>query len=411
MIERQIIIGLISSTEYCQSIKSIWNIRLLSSATAKLMAGWVWEYFEKYNKAPGKDIESIFYSKLKENKVQKSLAEEIEQDILPGLSDQYTSEEFNLSYLVEETEKYLNQQHVKLFTAGIESLLAEGRLEEVEKLVHDFKPLGIGSSDLNKFILSVDQIREKKNPQPPMLLHPWLRQGQTTIIYGSFGSGKSLLTILISYVIGMRIEDTNKFDISNWSVKNSTGCLYIDGELGEKEMEERISQFEWFGRQKGKYKIKILPLPEYQAETEDSFYLSERKNQVKIINWLRDNPDYKLIVLDSASTLFGLQEENNNSEWSNKINPFLRDLRALDVACILLHHSGKDNKRGLRGASAIGAMAHNIFRLTNTNDKEEGEASFTLTKDKQRAAGHLFKQFSLKFIQSDNKRDTNWEST
>jgi len=109
--------------------------------------------------------------------------------------------------------------------------------------------------------------------------------------------------------------------------------------------------------------------------------------------------------------LFGLENENDNSEWNNKVNPFIRDLRALGVACILLHHSGKDSKRGLRGASAMGAMAHNIFRLfvPKEKDPDEGEAMFTLTKDKQRAKGFLFKSFSLHFTQNEDQTETHWE--
>jgi RecA-family ATPase len=143
------------------------------------------------------------------------------------------------------------------------------------------------------------------------------------------------------------------------------------------------------------------------------FYLSTRVNQKKIITWLTEHPTYKLVVLDSAGTLFGLEEENSNSEWNLKIQPFLRDLRALGVACILLHHAGKDGKKGLRGASAMGAMAHCIFRLTNHPDKsnEEGEAWFTLTIDKQRAAGFSFRKFSLHYIRNVDKTETNWEIT
>ena len=178
-------------------------------------------------------------------------------------------------------------------------------------------------------------------------------------------------------------------------------------------MEQRIKKFEWLGKQLNKHSIKILSIPEYQMETEDTFYLSERKNQLKIIKWLKEHQDYRLIVLDSASTLFGLVEENDNSEWNTKINPFLRDLRALGVACFLLHHAGKNNKKGLRGASSMGAMAHYIFQLANHENKEidEGEAWFVINKDKQRAGGFSFKTFGVHYYQEENETETHWEAT
>jgi len=96
-----------------------------------------------------------------------------------------------------------------------------------------------------------------------------------------------------------------------------------------------------------------------------------------------------------------------------KINPFLRDLRGLGVACLLLHHAGKDGNKGVSGASAIGAMAENIFRITNHRKKnvDDGEAWFVISKDKLRSAGKSFRKFALKYSQTDDATGTQWEVT
>ena len=411
MIERKIIIALITSTEYCQSIRDIWNTHLLESSAAKMIASWAWEYFEKYQKAPEKQIEIIYYAKLKEGKLQKSLAEEIEQDILPGLSKESTEDPIDVKHLVEQTEKYLSEQHLKQFANTVQAFTESGRVEEANEAIQKFKPLDPLSNRIHPFVKTVQQIKEQNKKPPTLLMKPWLREGETSIIYGNYGTGKTLLTLAISYALGM--HNYHEVDIGPWFVKNPTGTLYIDGELGELQIEERIRCYEWMGKQSRKHRLQVLSLPEYQLETGDTFFLGQRDNQLKIIRWLKEHPSYKLIVLDSVSTLFGLQEENNNSEWSNKINPFLRDLRALGVANILLHHAGKDNKRGLRGASSMGAMAQNIFRLTVPKEKDmsQGEAWFTLTRDKQRGAGFTFKDFSLRFSLENDETETHWEET
>ena len=413
MIERKIIIGLITSTEFLQRIKSVWDPRLLESNVAKRLASWCWEYYDNYSKAPGKDIEGIFYSKNKSNKLPKETAEEIEQEILPGLSEESIKENFNLEYLLEESKKYLAERHLTIYSDNIQALLANGELLEAEKLVHEFRPLGTSTINLNDYILNTIQIKLKKRPKPTMLMNPWLREGQTTIIYGDFGVGKSLLTLLIGYLMGLKDYIKREAQIGKWQVKNPTGCLYIDGELGELELEDRMKKYEWIGLQQCQYRMKFLSLPEYQMATEDEFLLSKREKQLKIIEWLKTHPNYKLIVLDSVSTLFGLVDENSNSEWNNKVNPFLKDLRALNIACLLLHHSGKDDRRGVRGSSATGAMAHNIFKLSDHEGKQidEGEAWFSIGKDKQRAAGMKFKTFSIHFTQTEDERETHFEIT
>ena len=408
--ERKIIIGLITNTEFLKGIKSIWNPIFIESTTAKRLSMWCWEYYDKYSKAPGKDIEGIFQSKLKTENLPKDIIDDI-SEILEGLSKEY--EEYpNLDFLLEETKAYLSSRHLSIHTDQVEALRSAGKLAEAQKMMLEFKPLTTSIS-LDDFILTPRQIRRKKISKPKMLLSPWLREGQVTIIYGNYGSGKSLLTISIAYLLGLENYQDKNCEIGGWTVTHPTGCLYIDGELGEQEMEERVGQLEWVGKQQNQFGMRILSIPEYQIATQDQFYLGVRENQIKIIKWLEENPSYKLLVLDSASTLFGLIEENDNSEWNNKVNPFLRDLRALKVACILLHHSGKEGRKGLRGASSMGAMAHNIYRLDNHPKKiiDEGKAWLVIRKDKQRAAGKSFAPFGLKFRLENNDKETHWDKT
>lgn len=409
MIERKILYYGISSTEFLQKVKSVWEIHYFSTPASRRIAGFIWDYFLAQSKAPKKEIETIVLSK------QKSIAKDIFEDlqeIIDGISTDYTEEEFNLDYAVETAKRFFNERKLVLFKENLTLLLDTGNIEEANKAVRDYTTLDIQNIEIKNHILSIQQIRRLNRTPPITFLKPWLKAGQITIIYGDYGCGKSLFTIAVSYMLGLE----NYIDIDEmgeFQVKTPTGVLYVDGELGMLEMEERVSQFEWLGYQNRDRRMQILSVPEYQLATEDSFYLSNRLNQLKIINWLRENENYKVLVLDSASTLFGLIQENDNSEWNNKINPFLRDLRALGVACILLHHSGKNNKKGLRGASAMGAMAHNIFRLEMHSGKniDDGEAWFTLSKDKQRSAGVQFRKFSLRFTRSIDDKETHWEET
>lgn len=415
MIERKIIIQFIVSTEFHERLKDLWDISLFESATAKQIGTWCLEYYQKYGKAPGKAMEPLFYEKVKKGKVPKDLAEEIEQDILPSLSQEFEDDENDdtLDYLVDQATGYFNERRLLQHSQQIEKLVKAGRIKEAEKKIVGYKPLESINTALDAHIKTAKQIREEAKPKVPVLMSPWLKKGQTTIIYAGYGVGKSLLAIAVAYLVGLRVYEEEEHEIGKWQVKNPTGCLYLDGEIGEEEMEERVKQFEWLGKQSNKHRMKILSIPEYQFATEDTFTLATRENQLKVIQWLKDNPDYQLIVLDSVSTLFGLVEENDNSEWSNKVNPFLRDLRALKVGCLLLHHAGKESKRGLRGASAMGAMAHNIFKLTDHPDKDPdlGEAWFVISKDKQRGAGFGFKSFALHFTQNNNQTETRWEVT
>ena len=147
MTERKIIIGLIMSTEYLQQVKPIWNNNFLESVAAKRIADWTWEYFDKFNKAPKRNIETIFFDKIKASNFPKDIAEEIEEDILPGLSKEYQQDNINLDYLLDLTSEYFQERNLLITSEQIQALLTKGKLNEAEKLACDYKPITAGTRE------------------------------------------------------------------------------------------------------------------------------------------------------------------------------------------------------------------------------------------------------------------------
>jgi len=141
MIERKIIIGLVTSTEFNQQIENVWDTSLLESSTARMIAEWCTTYYAKYKKAIGKNIESLYYQKLRENKIAKDVAEEIETEILPGLSKEYEEQGINLNYLLDSTHQYLQEKHLEQHSQEIQTLVDQGELTEAEKLASEYKAL------------------------------------------------------------------------------------------------------------------------------------------------------------------------------------------------------------------------------------------------------------------------------
>jgi len=150
MFERRIIIGLITSTKFLQNIEEVWDSSLLESSIARRVADWVWEYFQKFGKAPGKDMENIYLSKLKDGEIPDQLSDEIESGVLSGLSEESIEEPINVDYLLEQTFRYLNERKLLLHASGIRSLIAEGKLEEANKLACGYSPIeSSGETDID----------------------------------------------------------------------------------------------------------------------------------------------------------------------------------------------------------------------------------------------------------------------
>lgn len=138
MIERKILIALITQTEYLRQIQSFWKNEYLESTTAQTIAVWVWEYFTKYHKAPNNDMESIYFRKIRRNKINKDVAEEIET-ILQDLSNEFESDGVNISYLIDQTKTYFSERKVTIHNERVAFLIEKGEHENAEKEILQFK--------------------------------------------------------------------------------------------------------------------------------------------------------------------------------------------------------------------------------------------------------------------------------
>lgn len=145
MIERRIIIGLITNTEYLRKVRTLINPQLISSPTARMLVNWALRYYDQYKQAPENHIEDIFYKRLQEG-LSKDIAEEIEEEILPGLSEDYTQNEgTDIEYLINETVAYLKKQKLLTLSEQIEATIENGigdldkRIEDAEQLAKSFK--------------------------------------------------------------------------------------------------------------------------------------------------------------------------------------------------------------------------------------------------------------------------------
>ena len=137
MIERKILIGLITSTDYLQSLENDWNPNYMESPTARMMAEWCWEYYRKYNKAPMRDIEGIYIKKLKKG-LNDTLAEEIETEILPELSQEYTESTITTPFLLDETLAYFVERQIKIHDETLQHHLEKGDIIQARKEVETF---------------------------------------------------------------------------------------------------------------------------------------------------------------------------------------------------------------------------------------------------------------------------------
>jgi len=101
-----------------------------------------------------------------------------------------------------------------------------------------------------------------------------------------------------------------------------------------------------------------------------------------------------LVVFDTQSRIFNLDNENDNSDANRMMNMLRRLVRECGCSVVLVHHTSKSDKKGVysgRGASAIGGAVDVVVNMEALDPE-----SIKLKVDKNRISGDYMTLFIRK---------------
>jgi replicative DNA helicase len=238
--ERKIIIGLITSTEFIEQIHDYIDLSLFETQPATLIASWCLEHYHKYNSAPNKHLESIFLTKKK--KLPKITKEFIEDDILPSLNDEFVSEGVDVPYLVETTKTYFIERRLSIYSENIQNLLVKGEVNQAEKLAAEYKPIEIEKSENHTINLS--------NPEILSIVENAFTDSKEPIVKFPKQLGEFMNHQLISggFVAVMASEKRGKsyflLDMAVRAVRQRKNVIFFQaGDMTEKQQLRRIAMY------------------------------------------------------------------------------------------------------------------------------------------------------------------------
>lgn len=172
-IEEKIVTALITSKKYLEHLEDDWNRDYLESSSAKIISDWCWKYFKKYNKAPKKEMETIFVTETRKNKkLDPDTVEGIEL-ILNNVSSKH--KKFNVDYFLDESWDYFVARQLIVHKEELDVTLAKGQLDEALiikdkfelKDRQDIEGVYVGSEE------SLDSLEEAfENSQNPVIFFP-----------------------------------------------------------------------------------------------------------------------------------------------------------------------------------------------------------------------------------------------
>lgn len=144
--ERQVMIGMIASTEYLQNIEPMLDLRWVQSRDAKTIMTWIIEFYQKYNKAPGSLIQEIYYKKLRANKISDAQAEVIEMALESLSAEAHDWDTEDLEFHIDSAEEYCLECQLQDHGEQVKNLTEVGDREEALRMANEFKPVQIVKS-------------------------------------------------------------------------------------------------------------------------------------------------------------------------------------------------------------------------------------------------------------------------
>jgi len=369
--EKKLLINLIVSTEFCKEMIPRITPKTFHVQDSRIIFKWVHDYFQKYEKAPFRDIQDIYDKQPKRIKESTIISAYLEN--LSKKYEDYEDGEYNPEYEIDEAKEYIRKNDILITADEAKLLLSKGKIEKAEEILKGFakkKTLSDTTdfqSSIQACILNTEDFIEADLPEPLAILSPWLTDGSITEIYAPRGIGKTWLALAIGVAVSR--EKAAGLKIGPWEVLAPSGVLYIDGEMGEYAMQERLRLLcEPLGKSHKKHPFDIITAGHFARKAGKQINLTVEEHRQAFYNHIEENDKYNLLIIDNVASLTPGIMENSKEDW-DPINQWLLALRHLNVATIFIHHAGKSAGAGPRGTSGREDALDCVIELSHPQEQ------------------------------------------
>jgi putative DNA primase/helicase len=218
------------------------------------------------------------------------------------------------------------------------------------------------------------------------------------MVYAYRGVGKTWFCLMIALAL------TRKLSIGRWETVNPISCLYVDGEMLNRDMRDRISKL-CKSMPEELAKLYILSAEGLKRNGFPAPNLTDNNFRKYIYRYLKSNQNVKVVILDNISSLAPGINENDKKDW-DAINQWLLSLRYMGVSVILVHHAGKNgDQRGISSREDNLDVVINLKRPKGYRQDEGAVFEVEFTKARSLSGEGLEK---FKITLSENEDGISW---
>jgi hypothetical protein len=188
-------------------------------------------------------------------------------------------------------------------------------------------------------------------------------------IYGKSGAGKSFFAM---YLAAMVAAGREAFSCS--VEQGDVVYLALEGGAGLRRRRDALMQ---------RYDLPDdLPVHFVKAQMNLRSSLDDLTALIEVIRERGIKP--AVIFVDTLARAYAGGDENSSAEMMQFVSVMAALQDALDCTVCVVHHTGKDESRGMRGSSALLAAVDAELELTRISDDEAEEPVCTVKSTKQK---------------------------
>lgn len=195
-------------------------------------------------------------------------------------------------------------------------------------------------------------------------------------ISGKPGSYKTMFSLWLMARVAGGERAFHSYHMPSFNVPplepEPTGVLFIEEEMSERQMKERVNNIVTSRNAKEKMFYRIA----------SGLKLSNLQHIEEMYTWCVQH-DVKLIFLDPFSSVAGMKDENDNAEASTLMDTVRTMLVNRGITVVVIHHPAKtnDGSFSLRGAGDLLGKLDTHIVLEKNKEKEEIIVHFAKTRD------------------------------
>ncbi|WEK51075.1 MAG: AAA family ATPase [Candidatus Kaistia colombiensis] len=221
--------------------------------------------------------------------------------------------------------------------------------------------------------ISAGELMARSFPERQYVIDPWLRTGETALVWAASGVGKTMLSLSLAMAMA------TGGSAGPWKSDRPCSVLYIDGEMHQQDIRDRLIMLQetkavTIGPD-ATLGDKLFFVNRQGQDPEATFYdLTTEDGQAALLDMCQA-VGAEVLILDNFTTLSeGLEDENASTSFK-AIQGFLLTTKQIGLTTILVHHARKDG-HAFRGSASIEVTFEVVLELQKPAIARVGGASF-----------------------------------